>query len=203
MKSILFLSPILQRVHFMISLKKSFSLITLFKVLWVSIGIIFLLRFSLPGMAFLEHHFDVHMKYLPGFPFFMTGIIASPFGREFFGNIFVPLMFIFCFFPTILFFLGNLNINKKIFIIFYICFVTLIMLLDIYCFISGWSYGLRYQGKDFLYHSVVKNSIAFFAIYLLLGAYFIKRHSHFLHVSLFIFCITISTIAFPWLGESI
>lgn len=186
----------------MISLKRIFSSISLFKALWISISVILLLRLSLPGMIFFEHYFDVNIKYLPGFPFFMTGIIASPFGREFFGVIFVPLIVIFSFFPTILFFLGSLTVNKKIFILFYVCFITLIMLLDIYCFISGWSYGLRYQGKDFLYHSVVKNSIAFLAIYLLLGAYFAKRHSIFLHVSLFIFCITISTIALPWLGES-
>jgi hypothetical protein len=181
----------------MISSKK------LFKVLWVSIGVLVLLWLSLPGKAFFEHYFDLHIRYLPGFPFFMTGIIASPFGREFFGIIFVPLIIIFSFFPTILFFLGSLIVNKKLFMLFYVCFITLIMLLDIYCFISGWSYGFRYQGKDFLYQSLAKNSVSFLAIYLLLGAYFVKRHSVFLHISLLIFCVTISTIAFPWLGESI
>lgn len=174
----------------------------LFKILWVSIGILVLLWLSLPVKAFFEHYFDLPIRYLPGFPFFMTGIIASPFGRESFGLVFVPLMVLFSFFPTILFFLASITINKKLFILFYVCFITLIMLLDTYCFISGWSYGLRYQGKDFLYHSVVKNSISFLAIYLLAGAYFYKHNAIFLHISLFIFCVTISTVAFPWLGES-
>lgn len=177
----------------MISSKK------LFKILWVSIGILVLLRLSLPVKAF----FDLPIRYLPGFSFFMTGIIASPFGRESFGIIFVPLMVIFSFLPTILFFLGSITINKKLFLLFYVCFITVIMLLDVYCFISGWSYGLHYQGKDFLYHSVAKNSISFFTIYLLSGIYFVNRNPIFLHISLFIFCVTISTIAFPWLGESI
>ncbi len=77
------------------------------------------------------------------------------------------------------------------------------MILDVYCFYTGWDYGIRYQGIKFLYHSVIKNIILFLMIYLFVWLYYIKRYRIFLHIALLIFCVTISIIAFPWLGESI
>ena len=171
-----------------------------FKYLWLSIGSTLLLCISPPGQAFFWHYFHFHFEYLPVFPLLMTGILAHPFGREFFGIIFVPSIIIFSLFPLLFFIIGTLQINRKVFLIAFITVTTIIMLIDIFFFCANWSGTIHYQGKDYLYHAILKSSLSFAAVYLFVGVYFIKRRSIFLHMALIIFCVTISTIAFSWLG---
>ena len=174
-----------------------------FKKLWLSIGVILLLFLSLPGQALLAKFFCFHITSLPGLPFFMTGILSYPFGRNFFTSIAVPSLIFFSFLPLIFFIYGTLKANKRSFLIVFITFTALIMLFNLFLFCSNWSRAIHYHGIDFLYHSVVKNIVSFLAIYLLIAAYFVKRRPIFLHIALLFFCVTISIVAFPWLGENI
>lgn len=111
--------------------------------------------------------------------------------------------FVFSFLPLIFFIYASINIHKKYFFSVFLGLVTFCLGLEVYWVKRGWSYGLHYQGLDFLHHSIVKNIVYFSLIYILMGIYYKTRNMAFLHVAILLFCITVSIVAFPWLGESI
>lgn len=121
--------------------------------------------------------------------------------------IFVPLIllfgFVFSFLPFIFFIYASINIHKKYFFSIFISLVTFCLGLEAYWMKRGWSYGLHYQELEFLYHSIAKNIICFSLIYILTGIYCKTRNIIFLRAAILLFCVTISVVAYPWLGESI
>lgn len=121
--------------------------------------------------------------------------------------IFVPLIilfgFIFSFLPFIFFIYASINIRKKYFFPIFSALITFCMFFDIYWFKRGWHYGAQFQGLDFIHHSIVKNIICFFSLYVFIGIYYKSRNIVFLHMALLLFCATISVVAYPWLGELI
>ena len=119
--------------------------------------------------------------------------------------IFVPLIilfgFVFSFLPFVFFIYASINIHKKYFFSIFVSLVTFCLGLEVYWMKRGWSYGLHYQGLEFLHHSITKNIIFFSLIYILTGIYCKTRNVTFLHVAILLFCATISVVAYPWLGE--
>lgn len=118
-------------------------------------------------------------------------------------TLFILFSFIFSFLPLVFFIYASINIHRKYFFSILVSLVTFCLGLEVYWMKRGWSYGLHFQGIEFLHHSIFKNIFFFSLIYILMGIYYKTRNMIFLHAAILLFCVTISIVAFPWLGESI
>lgn len=110
--------------------------------------------------------------------------------------------FVFSFLPLAFFIYASLNVHRKYFPSIFLGLVTLCAGLEAYWTTCNWHYGVKFQGLDFIHHSIVKNVICFLSIYILMGIYYKSRNTIFFHAAILLFCVTISIVAFPWLGES-
>lgn len=154
---------------------------SLLKKIWMIFGasLLFTMTIFFAGIFDMEY-----IKYLAAWQFLMLFIWP-------FSGVIIPGLFIF----------SSIKAYKKYFLPTFVSVVTFTMFLDIYWISSGWKYGLNYQGINFLSYSVIANSIAFVLIYALLGTYYKTKKIIYLQPAILFFFITISVIAFPWLGE--
>ncbi|MES2204520.1 MAG: hypothetical protein V4496_04780 [Pseudomonadota bacterium] len=132
----------------------------------------------------------------------IIGITFASMNVEFVWLI-ISFSFAFNFLPLIFFIYAAINIHREYFPCIFLALTTLCAGLEAYYTKISLHYGVQFQGINFIHHSIVKNIIFFSLIYILTGIYCKTRNIAFLHVAILLFCITISIVAFPWLGESI
>lgn len=177
---------------------------SIIKNIWIVFGVILLFTMS-PFFQFFIYPFwyNIDGQSFPAFALLTARYVSTPFAfnRESLATVFMFALVIFNLFPLGLFLQGSLKIQNKFFFRILFSLVVITLFFDIFYFYNFWNYGLHAQGKKFLYDTVLKNILYFLSVGILIGFYCIKRNTVFLHVALLIFCITISTTAFPFLGR--
>lgn len=171
------------------------------KKIWIICGAIFLLTMS-PFFQLLFGPIWYFNKNLwPIFPLMLSSILHL-FGRSDIVMILIILSIFFSSaFPLVFFIYGSLKMNVKRFILYFFILITVTMFYDAYFFYRHWDYGLHYQGLEFLSYSAIKSIIFFSSIYILVGVYCKTHNAIFLHMTLLLFCVTISIVSFPYVGE--
>lgn len=125
------------------------------------------------------------------------------FGSLILFTISLPYLFIFAsFFPLAFFIFASIKTEKRYFFLVFFLLVTLCALCNFFWIYNNWSYGLKYQRQAFLHHSLTQNIICFAIIYIFMGIYYKTRNALFHHPAILLFCVTLSIVAFPWLGET-
>ncbi len=156
--------------------------------------IFFLWAYQQSGKEFIFYAFCGLIMLIIGIIFILTNLKTD--------ELRIAFSFIFSFLPLAFFIYASLNVHRKYFSSIFLGLVTLCAGLEAYWTTCNWHYGVKFQGLDFIHHSIVKNIICFLSIYILMGIYYKSRNTIFFHAAILLFCVTISIVAFPWLGES-
>lgn len=81
--------------------------------------------------------------------------------------------------------------------------VTLFFVLDICFFIMMWPYGIKGQGETYTVLFSLLNLFCFYLIYNLVSQYKKEKKRIFIYLANFLFMLTLTLVAFPWIGESL
>ena len=172
------------------------------KIVWIIFGSILLFTLSIFFQAMISPIWHSGHFRLSPFPFLLSSILYFFLGRsETFATLFPLSVILNGLLPLFIFIIGSLNVHKKYFFLTFILLATAFAIYDVVFFYRGWGGGLHYQGLQFLQYSMINAITYFVLIYSLIGAYCMTRRAIFLHMALLLFCVTITSIAFPWLGE--
>lgn len=171
---------------------------------WIVFGGILLFTMSPFFQSFVyPFWYSINGKSFPAFTLLTARYLSTPFtfNREILTTVFMFSLVVFNFFPLGLFLQGSLTIKNKLFYRIFFTLVTITLFFDFFYFYNFWCDGLHTQGKKFLYNTAIKNIFYFLSVGIFIGLYYTKKNVALLHVALLIFCITISIIAFPFLGR--
>lgn len=176
----------------------------LIKKIWIAFGAILLFMMSPFFQCFIyPFWYNIDGQSFPAFSLLTAKYLSYPFSfsRQGWLTVFMFALVTFNFFPFGLFLYGSLKIRKNLFFSVFFTLVTVTLLLNISYFYRFWGDGLHIQGGKFLHNAVIKNALYFSFIGIFMGLYYIKRNYALLHVALLLFCVTLSIVAFPFLGR--